>query len=370
MKNVIVIFGGESCEHDVSVITGVMTLNAINKEVYNPIPVYVAKNGRWYTHSQMCDVSTFKRVNLQKLDEVILMPSDNCLYKIKKGKVKMLCEVYSAVNCCHGGIGEGGGLYGIFKQSRIPCTSSGLFASAVAMDKEFTKIALKAIGIKCLPCVKIERDGYFLRKEDVLRLVEIRLGFPVIIKPSKLGSSIGIKIANDESELERGLDIAFGYDEKVIIEKALQNYREINCAVYQVGGEVIASECEEVFSSNALLTFEDKYQSPSKKEFPAQIDETIERRIKNISKIIYRRLSFSGVIRIDYLLKDEEVFVNEINSVPGSLAYYLFCKTTEEFSRLIGSLVEESVDNFAAALQSKTTFQSGILNLSSAKAKG
>ena len=369
MKNVLVIFGGESCEHDVSVVTGVMTLNGIDKKLYSQIGVYVGKNGKWYTNSKFNDISIFKSVNLQELDEVVLLPSDNCLYKIKKGKLKKLCEIYSAINCCHGGDGEGGGIFAVLKQSRIPCTSADLFASSVAMDKEFTKIALKGIGVKCLSCVRIDRDRFYLKKDEALRLIEIRLGFPVIIKPARLGSSIGIRLAKDEKELERGLTVAFGYDEKVIIEKALRGFREINCAVYKSGGKIVASECEEPNLRGEILSFEDKYKAQTQKDFPAKIDEKTSDKIKNTSKAVYERLKFSGVIRIDYLIVGDDVYLNEINTIPGSLAYYLFCKNTLEFGDFISKLIEESVDEYKAGLLKTTTFQSGVLNLSSCKTK-
>ena len=369
MKNVLVFFGGESCEHDVSVITGVMAQNAVDKKQYFPLPIYVGKNGRWYTHTKLNDVSVFKNLNLQSLEEVAILPSDNTLYKIKKGKLKRICEIYSAINCCHGGEGEGGGLSAVLRQSKIPCTSADEFASSLAMDKEFTKIALKGIGVKCLSCVRIDRDKFYLRKETALRLIELRLGFPVIVKPAKLGSSIGIKLAKDEKELERALTVAFGFDERVIIERALQSFREINCAVYKSGGEIIASECEEPILNGEMLSFEDKYKAPTKKTFPAEIDLKLAEKIKKTAKTVYERFKFSGVIRIDFLLENEEVYLNEINAVPGSLAYYLFCKSTADFGGFLSRLIEESVDDYKMSLQKTTTFQSGVLNISSCKTK-
>lgn len=369
MKNVLVIFGGESCEHDVSVITGVMTLNAIDRKIYNPIAVYVSKNGRWYTGESLRDVSVFKNINVKKLSEVALFCGDNNLYCLKKGKVKAVCEVYSAVNCCHGGEGEGGGLYSVLALSKIPCTSAEEFASSSSMDKEFTKLALNGIGVSCLPCVKITDQGFYLRREEVLQLVKSKLDFPVIIKPSRLGSSIGIKIAKDEIELEKGILQALAYDRKVVIESALTNFREINCAVRKVGGVVEASECEEPQLKTDFLTFEDKYKGETEKKFPAEIDKSISDQIKQIAKTVYKRLGFSGVIRIDFLLCEDKIYVNEINSVPGSLAYYLFCKSTEDFAKFITELIEESVDDKKATSQKITTFESGVLNLSSCKTK-
>lgn len=367
MKNVLVFFGGESCEHDVSVITGVMAFNAIDTDRYNPIAVYVAKNGRWYTGDRLNDVSAFKNLNYKNLQEVAIFSGDKSLYRIKRGKIKSVCEIYSAVNCCHGGSGEGGGLYSVLKLSGIPCTSASEFASALAMDKEFTKLALKSIGVRCLPCVRINRENYYLKSQSAIELIKAKIGFPLIVKPSKLGSSIGITVASDLSELERALAVAFTYDEKVIVERAMVGFREINCAAKRVGGEIAVSECEEPAVSGQMLTFDDKYKLPAEKEFPAKIDAKISNKIKEVTSAIYKRLGFSGVIRVDFIVCDDEVLVNEINAVPGSLAYYLFCKSTEEFSVFLSELIEESVDEAMGLKQNKTTFESGILNLSSGK---
>ena len=199
--------------------------------------------------------------------------------------------------------------------------------------------------------------------------VQEKLGFPIIIKPARLGSSIGISIAKTVDELEKGLMQAFIYDSKVIVEKALAGFREINCAAYKRAGEVVVSECEEPILNSQMLTFNDKYKLPVQKDFPAKIDEEIREKIRKTTKAIYQKLNFSGVIRIDYLLVDKEVYVNEINSVPGSLAYYLFCKTTEDFSKFLTQIIEQSVDENRVLSQNKTVFSSGILNLSSCKTK-
>lgn len=367
MKNVAVFFGGVSCEHDVSVITGVMTVNAIDKTKYNPIPIYVTKDGEWKTDEKLKDLSIYKTNGYKNFKTVTLLSGDNSLYQVQKSKIKKIGEIYSAVNCMHGGWGEEGGLYCALKNSNIPCTSSSLFPSSLAMDKEFTKFALSGIGVKFLPCVKLDRGNYYLRKETALKLIEKRLEYPVIIKPANLGSSIGIKVAKDKTELEKGLNLAFIFDKKVIIESALHSPREINCAVYKRGGELIVSDLEEPIKDTELLTFEDKYLSPKQKVFPAEVDEELGEEIKNISATVYRKLGFSGVIRIDFLLNGNEIFVNEINAVPGSLAYYLFCKDTEEFSSMVTDIIEESVDEWKDLSQNKKTFDSKVLNLSSSK---
>lgn len=367
MKNVLVFFGGISCEHDVSVITGVMTLNAICKSEYNAVPVYVSRSGEWFTGDKLKDLSFYKEFKSDGLKKCVLLPMQDTLFLIKSNKLKPLFKVYSAINCMHGGYGEGGEFTAIFKNSKIPFVCPDLFSSALAMDKEFTKIALSSIGVNCLPYVKIHRDNYYLKRDYALKVIRKKLDFPVVIKPAKLGSSIGISVAKDVRELEKGIDFAFKFDEKIVVEKGLENFREINCAVYKSGGYTNVSELEEVEKSEEILSFSDKYKFPVKKTFPAQIDGEIYSRIKAISGAIYRKLAFSGVIRIDFLLRENQIFVNEINSIPGSMAYYLFCKDFNEYSTMISKLIEESVDNFKSSALSIKTFDGGILNLSSSK---
>ena len=168
-------------------------------------------------------------------------------------------------------------------------------------------------------------------------------------------------------ELERGIDFAFRFDKKIIIEKMLENPREINCSVYKKGGEMVVSDLEEPIKTENILSFSDKYITPTEKEFPAKVDKEIEKTIKDITSIVYRKFGFSGVIRIDFLLSKDEIFVNEINTVPGSLAYYLFCKDMTEFSKMLTDLIEEGVDDYNGENQNLKTFEGGVLNLDSSK---
>ncbi|MBQ7373177.1 MAG: ATP-grasp domain-containing protein [Clostridia bacterium] len=367
MKNVLVFFGGQSCEHDVSVITGVMTLNAVDKSEYNPIPVFVSKSGEWFTGDNLRDLSIYKNLKTDGLKKCLLLPSDDRLYYLKNSKIKPAFQIYSAINCMHGGYGEGGEFTAIIKNSKIPFVCPDLFASSLAIDKEFTKIALKAIGVNCLPHVKLVRDRYYLKRDYALNVIQKKFAYPVVVKPAKLGSSIGISVAKDLRSLEKAIDLAFKFDEKIIIEKGLEKFREINCAVYKGGGETVVSSLEEVEKSGEILSFSDKYKTLTKKIFPAVLGEDVERQIKSISGAIYRKLAFSGVVRIDFLLDGNQVFVNEINSIPGSMAYYLFCKDFNEFSTMLTRLIEDSVDCFKSSELSLKTFDGGILNLSSPK---
>ena len=347
MKNVLVFFGGVSCEHDVSIITGVMTANCLSGRE-NVYPVYIDAKGKWHTGEKLKELSWYKTRDFSLVTPVTVVPGDNRLYAVKRNKLKEICIVDAAINCTHGVNGEDGTLAGVMRLSKIAFASPGLFPSSLSMDKYFTKIALKGIGADTLPYVKLGRANYLRKRALASKFVTGKLKFPVIVKPANLGSSIGIKVAKNEAELYEALDDAFRYDDKVIVERALTDFREINCACIRLGDKYLVSECEEPKLSGDILSFADKYSGEKKTVFPAELDKKVSDEIKSITSYVYRKLEFRGAVRIDFLLDGEKVYVNEINSVPGSLAYYLFSDSIREFcSLLVGSVdfaAEEETD--------------------------
>lgn len=353
MKNIAVFFGGESVEHDISVITGVLTANSLDKTKFNAIPVYADNEGRWFTGEYLLNPDNYKAFEYKKVKRVTLVSGEKSLFIVKGKKIKKFCDIYAAINCMHGERGEDGSLAGVIKLCKIPFASPPVCASAVSMDKVFTKHALKGLGVKTLPFFAAESVGEATRKKA-------KFGFPVIVKPACGGSSIGIKSADTETELKSAAAFALRFGKKVIIEPKLKDFIEINCAAYGAGEEICVSECERPKGCGDILTFGDKYIS-GERQFPAEIDENISRRIKEITKKVYSQLEFRGIIRIDYFVSGGEVFLNEINAVPGSLSYYLFCKKTADFGRLLTRIIEDSVGEFSAASTEKRRFDSGIL---------
>ena len=364
MKNVLVFFGGKSCEHDVSIITGVLTVNSINKELFNAIPIYVDKNGEWYTAEVLKDIEWYKSKNLSKLTKVTLISGNDTLYLVHKNKIKPICKIAVAINCIHGLNGEDGVLAGYLKMCNIPFASPDLFASSMSIDKDFTKVFLSGIGVDKLPCVRLFKDSYYQKKQSTIKMLEKKFSYPVIVKPCNLGSSIGIKIAKTESELIPAIDKAFNYDDKIIIEKAISNFKEINCAAYKSGDKIIVSECEEPISADEILSFNDKYlgsKSGARKNFPADISKELSQKIKTITEKVYRKGDFTGVIRIDYMVLDSKIYLNEINSVPGSLAYYLFCDSVKDFSNMLTELLNEGIKKQILKNNRNYNFNSNIL---------
>ncbi len=333
MKVVLVFFGGQSVEHDVSIITGVMTLNSIDKTRYEALPVYVSKSGEWFTGRELCDLDNYKKLDYKALKKVSLIAGENRLYQIKGKRLHKVTEVALAINCMHGERGEDGSLAGLLNMCNIPLASPDMLSSSVAIDKAFTKVIAKALKISVLPSVTVKSAMEISEKIKDLE-------FPLLVKPNRLGSSIGVNRAETLDELERAVEYALRFGEAVIIEPCLEDFTEINCAVFKkADDEICVSECERPIGKGKVLSFDDKYESGTR-VFPADIDKKISDRIKTITKKIYDALAFTGVIRIDYFVVGGKVYLNEINSVPGSLSYYLFCNTLKEFSSMLNELLE------------------------------
>ena len=358
MKIIAVFFGGESVEHDVSVITGVMTLNSVDKK-FLAVPVYVHNDGSWYTGDQLKDVSFYKKFDAKKLKKVTLLGGDNALYQIKGKKLKKLQSISVAINCMHGERGEDGSLSGLLRMCKIPLASPSILASSVCMDKSATKIFLKGIGVKHLPAITVNKASDLEGREG-------QIEYPVIVKPATLGSSIGIKTATCFEELFSAVIFATKYSRRVVIEKLLSPVTEINCAIYKDAKGIHVSECEKPSFSGEILDFDDKY-TKGQREFPANIDNITSQKIKRIAKKIYTHLDVDGIIRIDFLVHNSTVYVNEINTVPGSLAYYLFVENTGEFCDLLSGIIRFSEEKFLRDETLVRSYSTTLLNIKGAK---
>ncbi len=366
MKNVLVFFGGKSCEHDISIITGVLAVNSIDKELFNAIPIYVDKNGEWFTGECLKDIEWYKNKDAYKtkLTKVTFISGDDSLYSVTKNKIKPLYKIAVALNCMHGVNGEDGSLSGCMKLHNIPFSSPDIFASSFAIDKDFTKIVLSGLNVEKLPYARIFKNSYYLKKQSVVKMIEKKFGYPVIIKPATLGSSIGIEIAKSSEKLESCLDNAFKYDEKVIVEKALENFKEINCAAYRDNDKIIVSECEEPITSSEILSFKDKYlgsKGGATKKFPAEIPDSLRCKIRSITEKVYRKADVNGVIRIDYIVSNNKVYLNEVNTVPGSLAYYLFSDTIKGFTAMLTQILNDGISKHLRYMTRDFSYNSVVL---------
>ena len=365
IKNLLIFFGGKSPERDVSVITGLLTLNSVDASLYNAIPVYVDGEGRFFSGEALKDMSFYRNPAYSTLFQVSFLPGESKAFLTRKRKKKEL-QVYCAVNCMHGRGGEDGILVGLLKNCAIPFVSPDLFASAVAIDKDFTKIVLSGLKINTLPYVRVKRVDFFKRSAAFIKYVKNKLGFPVIVKPARLGSSIGIEKVDNEEQLFSSFCSAFNYDDKIICEPFMQNARDLNCAVYEVNGKLYASKIEEALRKSDILSFNDKYGNGDKavgsdRRYPTDLSAQMQNEICKISKKIYRSLDFSSIVRFDFLLCKNNLYLNEINAVPGSMAYYLFCDKFSQFKELLTSLIEEGVEHKRKEDKYVTFYKSEIL---------
>lgn len=358
MKNIAVFFGGVSVEHDVSVITGVLTCNSLDKKVYKVYPVYVDENAEWFTGEILFDPDAFNALDKKKLKRVTLIGGSNRLYAVKGRKLSELCVISAAVNCMHGERGEDGCLSGTLKMCGIANVSPDVGPSALAIDKSLTKRALKGIA----PVLPYHVTG----DPKGIKDAKLPFDFPMIVKPLFGGSSIGVRIAENTEELSRAVEYGLKFGRRVIIEPCLKDFTEINCAAYRNVEGIKVSECERPVRRTDYLTFHDKYES-GKRVFPADIPKKISDRIKAITEKVYKLFSFTGVIRIDYFLVGEKVYLNEINSVPGSLAYYLFGETQKDFSIMLNEMIDLSRIRFAEEETIRKSYDSGILKSVGAK---
>lgn len=351
-KTILVIFGGASNENEISVITGTMAANVLKSGGDTVLPVYISQNGDIYADEQLAEVSNFKGKKYLSAPRAVI--ADGGAYILtKRGKIKRHIKADVALNCCHGGDGEGGAVSGLCAVAKIPLASAGIFESAVFMDKYLTKLILSPLGIKTAEYV-------YITSISQLNCPRNMPDFPVIVKPVSLGSSIGVQKAETREQLVEAVETALLYDSAVIVEKYLENRREINCAAYFADGAVITGECEEAFSNGDLLSFEDKYMGGGRSVLPADIPADISDLIKNITEKVYSTLNMRGIVRFDFILCGNDVYLSEVNTVPGSLSYYILSKGFKDFYKVLSAVIAQAQTDFNAK-HAKKLLTTGIL---------
>lgn len=346
-KNIIVVFGGASNENEISVITGTMAANVLRSGGMGVLPVYITQSGEHFSGEELLKLNTYKQNNFKKCDKAVIADGGIYLFN-RRGKLKKHVKADCVLNCCHGGWGEGGGLSGICAAAGLPLAGADIFSSSAFMDKYLTKIVLSGLGVRVAPYRYVRPDCGEV----------CGLPYPMIVKPASLGSSIGIQKVSDGDELKAALDCAFIYDGAVIVEKYLEPRREINCAAYRAGDKVIVSECEEAVTSGDILSFEDKYQGGGRSVIPADISAENSTHIRETTRMVYEKLNMRGIVRFDYIISDE-VYLSEINTVPGSLAYYLFSKSFKDFFSVLEGVISQAEKDFARS--HKQLLTTGIL---------
>lgn len=358
---VAVLFGGRSVEHEVSVISGIQALCALDREKYDPIPLYIGKDNAFYTGPHMGDIESYKDLPacIAKATRVLLVPSsggvDLVRFPMKKFGSNLVDTFQVALPVVHGTNVEDGTLMGYLEMLNVPYAACDVTSSALGMDKYQMKAALRQAGLPVLDALQVGGREYAENGEAVLRQIEEKIGYPLIVKPVNLGSSVGISKAKDRAALEAALDTAFGFSPRVLVEKAVQHLREINCAVLGDAEEAQASVCEEPLNATDILSYQDKYMSGGKsaksgakggmsslaRRCPADIPEELTHRVQELAVATFRALGCLGVSRIDFLNDKEtgELWVNEINTIPGSLAFYLWEAAGVPFAELLDRMI-------------------------------
>lgn len=371
-KMVAVIFGGKSVEHDISIITGVQVLSNLDAKKYEILPIYITKQNEWYYSQKFFQITIFSQ-NLEQIlkrAKRVTLGQNGILY-ITRGKVqKIFRRVDFAFLSTHGSFGEDGCLQGLLEMCDVVYSSPDVFGSGVCMSKLTTKTACNVVGINTTK-YKFVTDKDFSGDYDFSKITS-ELNFPLIVKPNNLGSSVGITFCADEKDLQNALSFAFLFDSEVLIEEVVKNLRELNLAIVGNRFSCEISSIEEVNLKQNFLTFEDKYYEGNKaslgRVIPAKLDDSTREIIERYGKIIYEFLSLKGVVRIDFLMDDEtkEVYLNEVNTIPGSMANYLF-KAKYSFGTLLEKIMEYSIKQKERDSQKISKFSSSVLEKFSAK---
>ncbi|MFB0972324.1 MAG: D-alanine--D-alanine ligase [Tissierellia bacterium] len=388
MLNVGVLVGGRSVEHEVAVITAMQMIENLDKTKYNIFPIYINNTGKWLVGEGLDKFETYKSGDFAKFKEVFVMPShgDKSFYTLNKKSsggglfskqedyevLEKYCTLDVAVLGLHGTNSEDGTIQGLLDTMGIPYTGGNVLASSVGMDKVLMKDVYRQNGIPTVEYCWFYRDEWLLDPEKILINIE-KLKYPLIVKPSNLGSSIGITKAKDKNSLLKAIEIAIFYDDKIIIEEAIENLREINCAVLGRQENVIASILEEPIGWVDVQTFENKYEKGggATRKLPADVPDEIRIEIEELAKQAFKVINCAGTARIDFLLEDnEKVYVNEINTLPGSTSYHLWEKTGISFKELMDRLIEIALDESKEKEKNMVTFESDLYLKTSYGTKG
>ncbi len=386
-----VLFGGKTVEHEISVISAVQAMGCLNEEKYRVLPLYITKDGRFFTGEALRKIENFRDLKALLSQCRQVLPTNlegRCVlvpYPMKLGWRKRLETVDVALPIVHGTNVEDGALQGFLRTLGLPFAGCDVLASAVGMDKHVMKLVFGDAGIPVLPCKCFLKREYYENEEAVAQAVEEAFAYPVVVKPVNLGSSVGISKAKDRGELLEALDLAFRFAGKVLVERAVVGLREINCAVLGDSDEAQASECEEPLNATDILNYEDKYMGGGKKtgpskgmaglsrKIPADIPPQLREEIRAMAVRAFQALGCSGVARIDFMLDTQEnrVYLNEINTIPGSLSFYLWKPLGLEYGQLLERMIALALKRSRQEGELTYSFDTGVLeNCSLGGAKG
>jgi len=376
-----VIFGGRSVEHDVSIVTGHQVMDAFPAEKYDVVPVYISRDGKWYTGEPLRTLKNFEDENVVNMDGVmscVLSPDvrhhglilNPLAGRFSKSEIKRLDVIFPAI---HGSHGEDGTLQGLLELADIPYVGYGTLGSALTNDKVMTKMVLRQSDVPVLDEIYFSRDEWLDNPDNIIEQITNTFDYPVFIKPATLGSSIGIGRADSDILLRSSIDIAANFDRRIMVEPAITNGIEINCSVMGFGNQFEASTLEQPVSWDNFLSYEDKYlrgnegMKSADRVIPAHISQDLTQRIKDISIQAFKAVDGRGIARIDYLVKPEsnEVYLNEINTMPGSVAFYLWREDGYSTTDVVEKLVQIAQSANAVKRRNMYDYKTNLVSVAS-----
>ena len=380
-----VLYGGKTTEHEVSIITAVQAMGFLNKDKYDVIPMYLTKENEMYTGEPLKEMDVYKETELLKryCKNVVCYSKDGALVlQNKKGLFKRtIATVDIVIPCVHGYNMEDGNVQGMLETYGIPYTGSDIYGCTVGQDKVFQKQILEAEKVPVTKYTWFYDNEYYEDETKILENIK-KVGYPVIVKPARQGSSIGIKIANNEDDVKEAIEDAIKYDDKILVEEVISNMAELNCSVLGSNSFMETSAIEQVMGKDEILSFNDKYIGSGAKKgaakkmgaskgmvsadrvIPADIPKKLASEIEETSKRAFRALGASGVVRIDFLYdkKSKKYYVNELNTIPGCLSFYLWLPLNKEYDELLDDMINIAVKRYKKKLKKTTIFESNILS--------
>lgn len=382
-----VLFGGKSVEHEISIISAVQAMRYINRDKYDVIPVYITKTNEMYHSEDMVNIEEFSKL------KALLKKSRRVTFSVENGRTmlvkthtkafekKLVSEIDLAFPIVHGTNCEDGTLHGYLKMMNLPLVGCDITASAIGMDKYYMKTVFKDNGIPVLDCKCFTAKDYNTSADTVAQTIEDTIGYPVIIKPVNLGSSVGISKAANRDELDDALQNAFNFAGKILAERAVENLKEVNCSVLGDIDEAQASECEEPVNSDKILSYEDKYTSGGKggakggskggskgmaslkRKIPADITQEQRDTIREMAVNAFKCLGCNGIVRIDFMIDKStgEIFLNEINTIPGSLSFYLWEPLGVKYTELLDRMIQIALKRNREQAEISYAFDTNVL---------
>ncbi|MFN8378696.1 MAG: D-alanine--D-alanine ligase family protein [Anaerolineae bacterium] len=378
-----VIFGGRSVEHDVSVVTGQQIMRAFPAERYDVVPLYIDRDGRWFTGEPLKDLKTFQEDvrNVTGVSAVVLSPDVRQHGLIvnplptgmfAKAQSLKLDVVFPAI---HGSHGEDGTLQGLFELADLPYAGCGVLASAIANDKWLSKQILKQNDVPVVDGLCFTRTQWETNPDAIVEQIKARFAYPVFIKPATLGSSIGIGRADNDALLRASIEVAANLDRRFLIEPAVLGCVEINCSVLGDDRNMRTSVLEQPVSWEEFLTYEEKYlrggegMKSADRIIPAPLTPELTEQIQTVARKAFAAIDGRGIARIDFLVRPEqnEVILNEINTLPGSLAFYLWEATGMSGAELVEELVRIGRDAYAEKRRNTYDYRTNLIALSASR---